>query len=310
MINDLLSVIRSHGNRGAVVPFSRIDDLKKDMVDLKNGEYHTDWLDRMTKHITGNENRFIPSDISFVPRSLISVVMPSPKVILQFCYRGNAIPCIVPPHYTNWYENNGQALQYIGDYLASLGYSIVTAETITQKLLAVHCGLGQYGRNNICYNDEFGSYIQIMTYISDMPCDGAAWRPLTRMEICDNCGACAASCPVGAIDSSRQLINSDRCITNFDELPDIEFPDWMDNGAHNSIVGCIKCQDCCPANAINKDNIKMGVTFSEAETLELLNNNGGTPYSESLAAKVAASGIPPEYAKPNVLPRNLRALLL
>jgi len=43
------------------VPFSRISDLKKDMMDLKNGEYHTEWLDRMANHITGDTNAFIPS---------------------------------------------------------------------------------------------------------------------------------------------------------------------------------------------------------------------------------------------------------
>jgi len=52
VIQELLSTIASNGDRGVVVPFSRVDDLKKDMMELRNGEYHTDWLNRMANHIT------------------------------------------------------------------------------------------------------------------------------------------------------------------------------------------------------------------------------------------------------------------
>ena len=306
--NNVIDEIYTHGDRGAIVPFSRISDLKEDMLELKNGAFHTDWLNRMVTHITTDENRFVPPDLSIEPRSLISVVMPSPKVFLQFSYSGKQVKCAVPPHYTNWYQKNEQARQYLNDCLAPSGYSVATAVTLTQKLLAVHSGLCQYGRNNICYNDEFGSYIQIMSYISDFPCDTAMWFPVKRMEICGNCNACVNSCPTGAIDANRYLINSDRCITYYDEIPGA-FPEWLDTGAHNSIVGCSKCQDCCPANIKNKDNIEMGVVFTEEETMELLNNKNSTPYSYELAEKIESTGIPPEDGKPDILPRNLDILI-
>ena len=305
---DLLNEIHSHGDRGAVVSFSRIGDLKRDMLDLKNGDYHTDWLDRMANHMIEDTDNFIPSDIDFEPRSLISIVMPSPKMVLQFSYRNCFIPCVVPPHYTNFYANNERALHYIKGYLAPFGYSVAMTITIPQKLLAVHCGLALYGRNNICYNEEFGSYMQIMTYISDLPSGEAPWFPIRRMQICEQCSACVSSCPTGAIDSNRCLINSDKCITLFDESPG-EFPEWLDKEAHNSIVGCTKCQDCCPGNAHNKGNIKEGVTFTEVETIELMNNQSDVSYSDSLASKIMETGIPSEYSKPCVLPRNLAALL-
>ena len=309
MIKGLLDKITSQGDRGAIVPFSRINDIKNDMTSLKNGGFHTDWLNRMAKHMTDDANKFIPPDTEFEPHSLISVLMPSPKVIIQFVHSGKILNGVIPPHYTDWYFHNDRALQYIRDYLAPFEFSAVTAMTVTQKLLAVHCGLAKYGRNNICYNDEFGSYMQIMTYISDIPCDETAWFPISRMESCDNCRACCTSCPTGAIDEARQLVDTDKCITYFDELPGDVFPEWMDKGVHNSIVGCIKCQDCCPANKKNADNIKYGVSFTEAETTELLQHKGDNPYSSSLAQKIEASGIPPEYAKPDVLPRNLVVLL-
>jgi epoxyqueuosine reductase len=49
-----------------------------------------------------------------------------------------------------------------------------------------------------------------------------------------------------------------------------EFPEWVDQNAHNSLIGCMKCQDCCPGNSQNKENIVKGVTFSEEETKELM----------------------------------------
>ena|GEM_PF-6051278 len=35
MINGLLSIVIAHGDRGAVVPFLHVYDIKKDMFDLK-----------------------------------------------------------------------------------------------------------------------------------------------------------------------------------------------------------------------------------------------------------------------------------
>ena len=304
MINGLLNEIASHGNQGAVVSFSRIDDIKRDMLELKNGEYHTEWLDRMVAHITADEDKFIPPDIIFKPLSVITVVIPNPKSVIQFCYNGKPVQCIVPPHYTNWEMNNEQVLQHINDYLAQFGFSAVIAITLPQKLFVVHSGLAMYGRNNICYNSEFGSYMQLMTYLSDMPCDETNWLPLRRMEKCENCNACVTACPTGAIDSSRRIVNTDRCITLINERPG-EFPEWFDKNDLNSITGCTKCQDCCPANSHNKNNIVSGVKFTEEETIEIINHYDNKLYADSLTRKLDTIGMESVSA----LQRNLTVLL-
>lgn len=309
VIKNLLETIISHGDRGAVVPFFRINDLKNNMSELKNSENKIIWIDRMVKHITNAENKFIPSDIDFIPRSLISVIMPSPKVKLRFNYYGKLLYCVVPPHYTNWYSNNDRVLTYIRDYLKSYNLSVEKIITIPQKMLAVHCGLGLYGRNNICYNNEFGSYMQIMTYISDLHCENQLWYPLKRMDICSNCNNCIISCPTGAIENNQKLVNTNKCITFFDEIPwSLEpFPNWINNNAFNSIIGCETCQVNCPANEINKNNVIIGVEFTDNETIEILNNNLNKPYSAALNNKLENTGIAPEYTK--VIPRNLNALI-
>ena len=307
MITGLINKIHANGAVGAVIPFARVDDLKNDMLDLKGGEYHPAWLDRMVTHTTAAENRFLPPELNFEPRSLITILMPSSKVILKFRFQEMVFDCVVPPHYTNWEANNNRALQYISDYLTPLGFSAVMALTLPQKLLAVHSGLAKYGRNNICYNEDFGSHMQIMTYISDMPCEDSVWLPLSRLEQCDKCRACIIACPTGAIDVNRRLINSDRCITFVDELPG-EFPDWLALDAHNSIIGCTKCQDKCPANSKNNDNVTVGAKFTEKETLEILEHTSNTRYSDKLAAKLKKTGISQEYI--DLFPRNLAVLML
>jgi len=262
----------------------------------------------MINHVTDDANKFIPQEFSKEHRSVFIVLIPSPKVVLEFNFAGKLIPVEVPAHYSYWDRNNNRVQQYINEYLAPLGYSAAKAVTLPHKLLAVHSGLAMYGRNNICYNDEFGSYMQIMSYISDFPCDESAWRPARRMESCDSCQACVGACPTGAIAPNIQLINSDKCLTGFNELPD-ELPDWIGKDAHNSLIGCSKCQDCCPANVINANNVKNGAVFTEEETTELLNRKSGEPYSGSLSAKIEAAGILQEYTNENVLPRNLSVML-
>ena len=303
---DVVEELSSHGSRGAIVPFSRVEDIKQDMADLRDGVFHTDWLDRMVMHVVDDSNKFLSPDINFEPRSLISVVTPSPKAILRIVYKSEAIEVVVPPLYTDWHKINDGILHYLTEYLEPHGYSAVMAKTFPQKLLAVHSGLGLYGRNNLFYHDEFGSYARIMTYVTDLPSEDNAWYPLRRMDQCSDCYACANACPTKAIEVNRRIIDHDRCLTRFNEPPG-KIPGWIDKGAHNCIIGCIRCQDCCPSNFENKKHALHGVEFSEEETSELLDWQEGESFSSALATKLEMTGIPSEYI--SVLPRNLAVLL-
>ena len=312
MVSRLLDEIKSHGDRGAVVSYYRINDLKWNMLELKNGEFHIEWINRMVNHITNDDNRFIPSGINFELQSIITIIIPNPKVLLEFRYKGKPIPCTLPSHYSNWYSKNEQALNYLQVFLSYYGYSVAMAITLPQKMLAVHSGLALYGRNNICYSPEFGSHMQIMSYLSDLPCAEDIWFPIKRMEACEKCNACVTSCPTDAINKNQHIINSDKCITRVNEVPENYpdgFPEWIGKKAHNSIMGCSVCQDCCPCNDHNKMNEIIGVKFTEEETMEILCNKGNISYSNSVSAKLITLGMLPEYTKPLALSRNLTAFL-
>jgi len=257
-----------------------------------------DWMTSCT-------DKFIPGGLDFEPLSLISVVAPCAQVSIRFNYCGKPFNSLLPPTYDVMYTKSLEVLEQINAFLNPSGFKAAAADELPQKLLAVHCGLGQYGRNNICYNEEFGSFIRVLSYVSDMPCDETAWFPIRRMDTCKTCRACVSSCPTKAIDKNRNLINSDVCITSINEQQNA-FPEWLEKSAHNCLLGCMKCQSCCPKNIKNKNNIIEGVSFTDDETMELLEHKEDTPFSDTIVAKVEAAGIS-TYIK--VLPRNLAALI-
>jgi len=299
MREGLLKEIAAHGDRGAIVPVSRFEELRCEIEALRSDKHHM-FINWMAGFMA------IPDDLGFQPRSLISVIVPSPKYMFGFTYGGDIHHYIVPPQYLDEVYKDDEVLQYISAYLEPLGYRAVLFDRLPQKLMAVHSGLGFYGRNNLCFHEEFGSYIRLITLISDLPCDEADWYPARRMETCDKCRACVNVCPTKAIESDHRIINTAICLTTMNEVPG-DFPQWVDQNAHNALIGCIRCQDCCPANAHNKNKIVKGVTFTEEETQELLTHKEDEPFSDSLAAKIKAAGIYGAFLK--VLPRNLAVLL-
>lgn len=298
MIKALLDEIVSHDDKGAVVPISRFEDLRREMEELKSEVHHV-WSDWMAEVMSIGEP-------GFTPRSLIAVITPSPKVMLQFNDRGRVVHCVMPPYYTGECTVGVKVLQYINAFLTPLGFSAADTGRLPLKLLAVRCGLARYGRNNISYSAEFGSHMRLLAYVSDLPCGDAPWFETRRMEKCETCRACVEACPMGAMDLKQRVINASVCLTQKNENPG-EFPDWIPEDAHNSLIGCMKCQDCCPGNGPVKDRVIRGTSFTEEETAEILNHKGDKPYSAPLAAKLEEAGINPDFWP--LLPRNLSVLL-
>ena len=62
---------------------------------------------------------------------------------------------------------------------------------------AVAAGLGQIGMCGLFLSPEYGSRQRFQMIITDAPIEAT---PVFAGQICDGCGACATSCPLGAID--------------------------------------------------------------------------------------------------------------
>jgi len=170
------------------------------------------------------------------------------------------------------------------------------------KLLAVRSGLGSYGRNNICYIQDSGSFCRLVAFYTDYPCEGGVWFESQMMEDCKNCSACVRVCPTGAITPDRFLIRTERCLTFFNERKG-KFPSWVNPSWHQCIFGCMRCQSVCPQNKKFLSWVKDTESFSEKETALFLE---GVPIDQiSLVTqnKIERLSMVEEF---DLLARNLR----
>ncbi len=241
------------------------------------------------------------------PATVVIVVMPRPAHVVAFTVDGRQAEAIFPPTYVRYqplFEEVRQDLQERG-----LPGARVERLNVPLKSLAARLGLVRFGRTNVTYDPEFGSYLQLFGYLTDaqlpLPED---WRP-SEPELlpeCEGCQVCLATCPTGAIGGDRVLLHGERCLTVVNENPG-EWPGWVPPSAHDCIIGCLHCQRACPANP-ELPITKTGVVFTTEETEALLHDGGvhEGPAWDGIKAKLERLGQP--YQEP-VIGRNLRALL-
>ena len=269
MVGFAEKLVASLGERGyqaRIVSVSHSHQLKKEIESLRNhalldNKFFKDRLARFDFQIPRN----LPE-----AKSIIVVAVPRPQTRAIFIWNGQRRPLIVPPTYTAYDDIEKQVEALIAKMLGKNGYR-ATITALPLKLLAARSGLVQYGRNNICYVSELGSYLQLAAVYSDMPCEVDSWQEVTMMKSCEECELCRRACPTSAIPSDRFLLRAERCIVYHNEKKgDVPFPEWMDVSWHNCIVGCMHCQRVCPENREFKQWIGEEEEFSEEETVLLL----------------------------------------
>jgi epoxyqueuosine reductase len=204
-------------------------------------------------------------------KSIIVVAVPRPQTVMIFHRNEETRSLIIPPTYVRYRSIATEIETWLGELLASAGYRAVKARRIPQKLLAVCSGLAEYGKNNITYVPGMGSFHQLVTFYSDLPCSQDHWREAQMMVLCQKCRACGLECPVNAITPDRFLLHAERCITFHNERAgDIPFPDWISPSWHNCLIGCMHCQTVCPQNREVLGWTESGAEFSSLETELLL----------------------------------------
>lgn len=67
---------------------------------------------------------------------------------------------------------------------------------------AVAAGLGEIGMCGLFLSPEYGSRQRFQMILTDAPIEPT---PIFTGRICDGCGVCAESCPLGAIDTERTV---------------------------------------------------------------------------------------------------------
>lgn len=247
---------------------------------------------------------FRPPEILPNAKSLIVVAVPQPKIRIVFTWQKEVRPVIIPPTYVAYREANKRVDDILSSVLNPEGYHVAQA-SLPVKLLAVRSGLGDYGRNNICYVPGMGSFHRLVAFFTDIPCPEESWRQPQMMESCEKCQACLHGCPTSAIIANRFLIRAERCITFHNERVG-DFPAWIDPSWHNCLVGCLRCQMVCPQNADFREWVEEAEVFSEEETTLMLKCAPSDPCPSEIVKKLGRLDLL-EYS--DVLGRNLDALL-
>jgi ferredoxin len=194
----------------------------------------------------------------------------------------------------------------LAEWLKKNGYHTEYNYWYPMKRLAVRSGLAEYGKNNITYIDDWGSFYGLSVFISDAPFDEYSWRPVKNMDICNDCNICLNNCPTGAILSDRFLIDNEKCISRYNENGTEPFPEWIPKTAHRSLVDCLYCQKFCPKNNKLFENITDTVEFSENETVLLSAGEKKENLPRELIDKIDNYNLNWFYSS---IPRNLKAML-
>lgn len=235
-------------------------------------------------------------------QSIILVAMPQPKIRITFIWCGEHRDVYMPPTYLSYINNGLENL--IASVLNPNGYHLAHS-TLPLKHIAVHSGLGAYGRNNICYISGMGSFARLAAFFSDLPCEDDIWMESRTLDRCKKCTACITECPTGAITTDRFLLHAERCLTFINEgSPD--FPTWIDPSWHHCIVGCMRCQSICPENKQFLTWVENMEYFLEIETTSILHRIPINQLFISTVEKLIHLDLVGYY---DILSRNLSALL-
>lgn len=264
-----------------------------------------------------------PADMGEV-RSLVVVAAPSLPVKVLFHPDTGPVEAVIPPTYVSSAIRT-RCQELLGGILGPAGFSAARVPAPV-KLLAVRTGLAEYGRNNIAYVHGLGSLCRLDVFATDAdlipagePRGGLSrfivggrdpvsghWSPPRRMGSCSACKACYHACPTGCIPHPGEgvVIEATRCLTYLGEHED-EWPDWLDPGSHDCLVGCMRCQRACPANKHHFRREVQVAEFDRADTTLILLNLRAEELPAPLRPKLKELDLD-EYS--TVLGRNLLAL--
>ena len=242
-------------------------------------------------------------------RSLIVVATPWRLRSMGFRWKGKELALLIPGGYF-YYENETfrqplrkeVARRVVGDPGAKLVFGNPPLKT-----LAVRSGLAEYGKNNITYIDGYGSFHVLWAFYSEAVLADQWSRPYRMMRICEGCSICTRGCPTQAIRESEFVPDAGRCITTYNEMKE-PLPDWIDAKAHNVLIGCLRCQNDCPADRGLNQDYEHVADLTEAETALLLEERHDAKVEAGISEKL--KGLGDWFAKDmKYLSRNVRLAL-
>jgi epoxyqueuosine reductase len=303
MLNQLKHEIKQLGGQVRIVPISFLEEIEHEMKELSK----KDNLNNFQKFLINDRFSFDIPEADFEVRSLVIIAYPSLQAKIYFNWSGKRIPFIVPPTYTDYYTAPSKVENSLKPFLDTNEIHVRLATNLPRKLMAAKSGLAQYGRNNICYVEEMGSYFNLIPFYSDIDCNEVDYDEIKQMDECINCRACLNNCPTGAITEDNYMINSEHCLTYLNEAESkYVFPEWISPKAHNAVIGCTICQSICPKNKENLNQFIEPAEFDEEETSQLLGRVPNMQLPKELEQKLIELGL---FDYVDAIPRNLKSLM-
>lgn len=306
--NDFINQIESHGFKVGIISTKHIEEIRSDIETTKKiykdvNTYIGEYLNKFNYDIMGN----LPK-----ANSIIVIAVPQPMIRIYFTLEGKRRAVIMPPMYllnsSVELEEEHKKISEVTSIIENiLLHKNLKAKKINLpcKLIASRSGLGQYGKNNICYINNENSFYWMGVYLSDMPCENDSWQKASIMDSCTSCNLCVKNCPTGAITNDRFLIHAGKCITLQNES-EKDFPKWLNVKWNNSIIGCMRCQIICPVNRNHIKDVEDLAEFNEWETKMILSKTPLGELSKITYRKLELINFIEYY---DLLARNLSVLL-
>ncbi len=246
-------------------------------------------------------------------RTFILVAVPRPAHIVAFDDGNARRELVLPPTYLRY---NALFDEVLADLTVFTEDRLKLRRISTPlKTIAGLAGFARYGKNNITYVDGFGSAVQLAGFATELALPGCGPLPEDGplvLDECRSCLACRRACPAGAIAADRFLYHGERCLTGFTESEG-ELPQEFARLRTRTLIGCLACQEGCPANRGRLRFEKLPGVFSSDETAYILGESGGGPPAPELADKVRSLGLSDitvsEGGPSPIFRRNLRAIL-
>lgn len=293
-------MIEERGWRGRIVSISHLTDLRHAII----SRVEQGLIDEKLYHDQLSFFSFDPPADLPSTRSIVIIAVPTPQMRIIYQWQGRRIPVIVPPTYVSYTPRTESTQEILAAWLQNEGYRLVKSQ-LPLKTLAVYSGLAKYGRNNICYVDGMGSFLQLVGAFSDLSSDRDPWQEPKKLNRCESCIACLQHCPTKAINENRFLLHAENCLTYHNEAAS-DFPSWINPSWHHCLIGCLRCQTICPENKTMINWFEDIAEFSEQETALFIQ---GVPFDRlpsEMVIKIKNLEINESY---RLLSRNLSMII-
>ncbi len=302
----LAAALDQAGIQHALAPVGVVAWLREEILDIRQRGLLADRLFDSYQEYW----RFVAPDGVAEPRTLIVVAWQSLPLKIRFHTEAGPLDAIVPPTYISA-DGRSRCLEIVSSVLGPARHGVGWAR-LPVKLLAACTGLTRYGRNNLAYVPTLGSYVRLGALCTDADLGATDWEGpgagdagLKFLDQCEHCHACQRACPTGCIPEDGTVIDAAHCLTEVNENEG-EWPAWVPPQSHNSLVGCMRCQEACPVDRmyLGKE-AELVAEFDRGETELILQDLALDDLPAGLRARLAALDLE-GYSR--VLGRNLRAL--